>query len=978
MILATSLFSLSALLPAPQGDLKLPPRKQDPATQQNVPRPMTEIERFRRDVEDLVASPARLEQKLQEFGLRYPALDALIIEVARAARSREMTALMPVARRYGSPEVARELRFQLLARPLGKATRPVVDAMTYLMGPERDGQDQLDERQALYDVIRSRQSSARRAATEALAEIAAPDDLPFALELASQQSLDLQLRGVDLLRSVADAAARQRLIALLSKPPALAGAACRSLIALGQKAVPELQALLAEPPIDRGYCYAAFALAQIGGAEGRLLIDPAATRRLLLRLDEREALTRSLAAIALADLAYHASPAAGGDDGASGGAAGAAAHVDDTAVGDALLDLVDSRLFVPNLDLLRRPAEERLVRMTGRVVRPDAALSWRDWWTARREGFVGIREHVAITAENAHLAVVTLRAERQTYRLLAEGLGSVAPLEESEEAFLTKEDMLALVRDLERAGFGDSERMRHKTSLPIVRSLEVQVAGARALVGMPAIEHRPFARLEDRIARAIDGQLWQLYRHPVKEPDRAAFWRAERRWLDSHTDPIERGRRFGRRVIANWSVLTPWLRGRALEHLFARADRKQLFDEADGDAVLALVRQTPALGALELRMLELAAGIPGDRVWRECIDVAARVEGGGRDAVRAVFAVLGPEAILAALNDERAVVRRVAVDEAVRARDVRSGPRLVELLASSEEPVPVRRAAADAVGQLRLVAAREPLVGMIVDSATDPLVRRASLVALGRVGGDNAYSVLDQALRAPVPADREAALRGLGELRDPRAAHTLAELAVIAHGSDQGGLAKLYLGRMGARLAVPAIRHQVKVVQDPEIHDELVLLLGSYQDAESVPDLLQLLRNPRRAADAKIAIMGTTGVDLSDTDDPWGLADEWWRRNRARPQWQWLLDGLSAAEAPTLLRAEQFAPGAGTAAIPELARLLTDLREPRLYVLASAVLRSVSGEDYGVVAMHATPENRAGIAARYRLLFETRNAAKNR
>lgn len=965
MILATSLLTLSVLVPAPQGDLKLPPTKPNPGATANVPRPLTEVEKFRRDVSELRSTPSRVEQGLQEIGLRYPAIEALIIEVARGARSKEMTDLMIVARRFGSPQVAQELRFQLLARPLGKATRPVIDAMSFLMGPERDPNGALDEKQALRDIIRSRQSSARRPATEALAAMADADDLPFALELTSAQSLDLQLRGVDLLEAIDDDAARARLVKLLSKGPALAGAACRALISLREAAVVELQALLAEPPIDRGFSYAAFALAEIGDAVGRPLLDQRLADALARRLDDRESLTRCLSAIALADLAYHSDPKA-------------PIELDDAAIGDVLLDLVDSTVFVPNLDLLRRPAEQRLVRMTGRVVRADAAMTWREWWKSRRSGFVGIRAAVAVTPDNAAETVVTLRTERQHVRLLAAGLADVPPLDNAHEALLTADEMLELVRSLEQAGFGDSERMRHGTALAPVRSLEIQVQGARALVGIPAIEHRPFDALVDRVEQRVDEQLWQLYRNPEKEPDRAAFWRAERRWLEAHPDVTERGRRFGRRVFANWPVLSPWLRARALEHLFGRSDRKRLFDESDGDHILAIVRGAPELSQIELRLLELAAGIPGDRIWRECVDAAARVEGGGREAVRSVFAVLGPDAVLAALADERAVVRRVAIDEAVVARDVRAGPRLVELLASDEEPSEIRRAAAHAAGQLRLAIAREPLIALIVDEETAPLVRRECLHALGRTGGEQAFAVLDRALRAPVAADREAALRGLGELRDPRAAHTLAELAVIAHGKDLGSLARLYLGRMGASLAVPALRFQVRTVQDPAIHDQLVLLLGSYQDPQSIPDLMQLLRTPQHRRDAATALAGTTGLDLVGAEDPWTVVDDWWRKHRNRPQWMWLLDALAAAKTPTLLRAEQFSPTAGREAIPELARLLTELTEPRLYVLTAAVLRSVSKEDYGVVAMHTPPEARAGIAARYRLLFETQKAAKNR
>ena len=679
MSLATSLLCLSALLPAPQNDLKLPARSANDAATK-VPLPVREIDGFRRDLDELASRPSRTEQKLRDMAKAYPAIEALILDVARGARAKEMGELMIVARRFGTARVAAELRFQLLARPLGNATRTVVDTMVFLMGPERDPKNALDEKKALRDCIRGRIARARRPATEALAKMVDESDTPFAIALTSDQSLDLQLRGVDLLRAIDSEAAHKRLIELLSKGPALAGATCETLILLGERAVPALLDLVSKPPIDRGFCYASFALVEIGGAVGKPLLPAACAVKLKPQLKSRETLTRSLAAIALADLAYYAAP-------------GSKVSIDDVAVGDALLELVDSRVFVPNLGMLRRPAEQRLVRMTGRVVSGNEAMSWRDWWPLRRQGFVGIRASVAVDKKNVASAVVTMRAEGRRVRVLAAGLAGLPPMEDCVEIVLADERMLALVGDLEALGFGDAKAMRHDSALPITRSLELQVGDARTQVSMPASENMAFDGLVSRIDDEVAHELWQLYRDPQKEPDRAAFWRAEQRWRKAHTDDVERCRRFGRRMLTNWDVLAPWLRGRALEHLFARSDRKKLFDERDADRMLAILRATGELGDLEMRLLELAAGVPGDRTWRECVDVAASLPGGGREAVRSVFAVLGPDAVLAALSDERAIVRRVAIDEAVITKDLRAGPRLVEILQNDDEGEDLRRAA---------------------------------------------------------------------------------------------------------------------------------------------------------------------------------------------------------------------------------------------------------------------------------------------
>jgi hypothetical protein len=193
MTVAASLLCLAALLPSPQGDLKLPPKKAS-STPAPAQRPMSEIERFRRDLQFMHASPGQIESKLLEMGGAYPAMEPLILEVARSARANEMGNLMIVARRFGTPRIADELLFQLLARPLGEATRATIEAMVQLKGPEG--------KQALKECIRGRISSAQRHATDVLMTLVGPEDLQFALDLSGEQNLDLQLRGIDLLRAV--------------------------------------------------------------------------------------------------------------------------------------------------------------------------------------------------------------------------------------------------------------------------------------------------------------------------------------------------------------------------------------------------------------------------------------------------------------------------------------------------------------------------------------------------------------------------------------------------------------------------------------------------------------------------------------------------------------------------------------------------------------------------------------------------------
>jgi hypothetical protein len=123
---------------------------------------------------------------------------------------------------------------------------------------------------------------------------------------------------------------------------------------------------------------------------------------------------------------------------------------------------------------------------------------------------------------------------------------------------------------------------------------------------------------------------------------------------------------------------------------------------------------------------------------------------------------------------------------------------------------------------------------------------------------------------------------------------------------------------------------------------------------------------------------GITGLDVAALDNRSEALDQWYRAHRAEPQHQWFLDALAAAEITTNLQHEQFAPGAGLAAVPELTRLLVEAPEGRLRVLASAMLRQVTREDYGVVTPQTPRPALEALAVRYRYLVDGAKAASGR
>ena len=931
---------------AAQGNnIQLPPLK--PAKPETAARPLSEVARFQRDVEHLRGSPSTIERGLTKMQADFPDVRALVITRLRSAGPRELQRLMIVARRFPSAKIADEILFQLLARPVGSATRDMVSTLVALKGS--------DAKPALQQCILGRVSGTRRQATEAYVPLANADDLGFALSLVDEQKLDVRLSGIRLLGAIPDAEARERLVALLAQNPTVAGAACTALIGVGAAAGPELQALLEEPPIDRSFAYAAFILVA-GAASAQDLPEQAlpGLRRQLVSLD---ALTRSLAAVGLSGLCYE----------------GRAEQSLDAPVVDALLNIVVPTEFIPNLNILTGPANLQLQRLTGRS--GEEALGWREWWNGARPGFSGVRLRLAIDESNAGSAVLELEDAGGQIRIMGEALAGMPPRNDAEEYLLGRTAMLDLVGELEAAGFMHAAAVEASVPQSFERTLQLVIGGARAQARASSKSSARFLQLVDIIDREAQAEVWQQLRDPAVDPDRGAFWQAERQWRQENPDPTARGQRTVGQGLASWPALSEQKRSLFLAWLFARPDRKELISEADGLVMLSLVRAAEEFSAQELLLLELAVSAPGGKVWRDAIDLAAGVDSADGSAVERLFAILGPDRVLLALEDERARVRRAALDEVVRLKDQRAKETVVALL--DDPDLSVQRAAVFAAGQLEISEARVPLIDLIVNSDDQPELRRESLVALGRVGGSGAFGVLQQALAAPLEADRLAALRGLGELDDPRAAKQLATIFVVSLGSSTGELARFYLQRMGSKLAVPALRAQLGT-QNRNVRNQIVLLLGGYQDPKAVPDLIDLLRQQYRPLVTASMLAATTGLDVREPADLISALEVWYREHSSEPQWLWLIQGLDRAGIPHILTEDQFSAAAGLTPVPELCRIMVDSQLGRMRVLASAVLRSVTGEDYGEIQPATSPEELEAIATRYRLLYESARAARNR
>jgi len=168
-------------------------------------------------------------------------------------------------------------------------------------------------------------------------------------------------------------------------------------------------------------------------------------------------------------------------------------------------------------------------------------------------------------------------------------------------------------------------------------------------------------------------------------------------------------------------------------------------------------------------------------------------------------ALVGPLADALAAEDNARTVRRL--------RDILIGygtaaRQYADELRRSPNPA-VRRAAIDLLRALGGEAALPDLRGLLDDA--EPQVQREALRAIVQIGTQEAYEVLEQALKNGRPHTREAIVQALGSLRDERAAPLFVH--ILTHTGYTGALESIYtssiesLGRVAAdERSVTALR----------------------------------------------------------------------------------------------------------------------------------------------------------------------------
>jgi len=230
------------------------------------------------------------------------------------------------------------------------------------------------------------------------------------------------------------------------------------------------------------------------------------------------------------------------------------------------------------------------------------------------------------------------------------------------------------------------------------------------------------------------------------------------------------------------------------------------------------------------------------------------------------------EALVAALDDPDAQVRRTAAHALARLRDPRALPGLTAAL--KDESPDVRRAAASALGDLRDQQAVDALIGALKDP--EPDVRRAAASALADLDDPRAVDSLIATIDDEAADVRRSVASALGDLGDTRAVSALID-ALKDPNDDVRRAAASALGDLGDRSAVPAL---VAALTDEsaEVRRFAASALGDIQDPAAAGPLANAMKDAdpevRRAAIAAfVDVVGSTagsdpGVDRNPNPNP--------------------------------------------------------------------------------------------------------------
>ncbi|MEO0480399.1 MAG: HEAT repeat domain-containing protein [Planctomycetota bacterium] len=961
LLIALTSFG-SAHAAAIQDPLKLPPRS--PSAQQD---PQGSAESFRQAITGLRRrlrlSSVEEQRRIGQIGRSFDNVVNRCFDLLPGLRSDEAYGALKILQRYGGGAESRsqveQLEFLLVSQRFGKSTSVAVETLAAIAGD--------DAPDALLRCMTIDRASVRRAALEALRPIVRADQVDRLLDLSESDDEAIQRACFDLLgRLPVDERVNARLLRGLSQAPMTGLAAAEALVSSGPDVVSALQGVVRRPARGRAYGYAAFALARIEFDHPEVEAFTEDMVDVLVReFDTSDKFQRSAIAIALGRLAYESADLAG-------------ERYADAQVLESLVDVVSPITFIDHLASLTQLAEARLVQLSGETASLGRA-EWRDWWTARAEieGLCGARRRLPV--EDLDPKFLRLHWRGLASDIYVQGPKAFASEDEGAFIYLVDEDrMRELVAKLETLGFMSDDVPTGEVAAE--RSLSLGFGSTVSRTPRFA-EDRTLARFADLVFDVAEQELWQLYRDPIAEPDRAAYWRSETRWRQSHTEE-EQDRRLLDRIVSAVVRLEGQQRLVAVGHLTSIEGYESMLTESQGLRLATVATETEVWDDGTIRLAQLALLAPGQGVWQRLVAAAeARdlvAEPGGVAALPRVFSILGIEQVREVVRSGSPKARSTAILELAEAKDLEITDDLLAAVADAEENASIRDAAIYALGELQASSAREPLLAMIADPKAAGLSRnsyRTALRSLGRIGGSGVVDALRDALVRGDESDQIAAVQALGAMRDDFAVRELTRMMVLRGRDTLGQIARDQIRQQGDLRATPALLSYLEH-RSPAIVRRVSLLLGEFQEPEAIDRLANLLDDPEESARAARLISGTTGIDLVNARRRFETLLAWRQEHRQNTQGAWLIEALDREGIQHSLNPAALVPGAGAAAVPELARLAEVIESPVILPLLGRVMRRVTDQDFGNIdPFFCSAERRLGILERYRLYHESAQAA---
>jgi HEAT repeat protein/beta-lactamase regulating signal transducer with metallopeptidase domain len=212
--------------------------------------------------------------------------------------------------------------------------------------------------------------------------------------------------------------------------------------------------------------------------------------------------------------------------------------------------------------------------------------------------------------------------------------------------------------------------------------------------------------------------------------------------------------------------------------------------------------------------------------------------------------------LLLALQDQHADVRRQAAAGLGGLRDARYIDALADAL--DDRDADVRRQVVATLGQLKAARAVPPLMEALKDS--DAEVRGKAAFALGQAGSLDAVEALVSALKDPDDEVRQHAVFALGQLRDRRAVDGLMG-ALSDRDPEVRQKAAFALGQLRDPRAVDRLVATLTDA-DPEVREHVAFALGQFRTNAAVPGLVKALQDPEEGVREKAAFA------LSQIRDP--------------------------------------------------------------------------------------------------------------